>query len=114
MTAAGAGRDGRPHAYRRHRLPRWPIRTRRPNAVARPPQGQQHPGRQLAVLGLIFVVLYLFAFFGNGASGSVTERLHPKLGLDLIGGTQVTYQASLLANGQVPSQTSMEEARKII
>jgi preprotein translocase subunit SecD len=82
--------------------------------VARPPQGQQHPGRQLAVLGLIFVALYLFALFGNGASGSFTDRLHPKLGLDLIGGTQATYQASLLANGQVPSQTSMEEARKII
>ena len=83
--------------------------------MARPPQGQQqHPGRQLAVLGLIFVVLYSFALFGAGASGSITERLQPKLGLDLIGGTQATYQASLLTNGQVPSQTSMEEARKII
>ena len=65
------------------------------------------------MLGLIFVVLYLFAFFGAGASGSFTERLHPKLGLDLVGGTQATYQASLIG-GQVPSQTSMEEARRII
>jgi preprotein translocase subunit SecD len=72
-----------------------------------------HPGRQLAVLGLVFVVLYLFVFFGAGASGSITNRLHPKLGLDLVGGTQATYQASLI-NGQVPPQTSMEEARKII
>jgi preprotein translocase subunit SecD len=72
-----------------------------------------HPGRHLAVLGLIFVVLYLLVFFGAGAKGSVSERLHPKLGLDLIGGTQATYQASLI-NGQVPPQSSMEEARKII
>ncbi len=66
------------------------------------------------MLGLIFVVLYLFAFFGAGAKGSVTERLEPKLGLDLIGGTQATYVASLESNGQPPSQASMEEARNII
>jgi preprotein translocase subunit SecD len=72
-----------------------------------------HPGRQLAVLGLVFVVLYLFVFFGSGATGSFTNRLHPKLGLDLIGGTQATYQASLI-NGQAPSQSSMAEARNII
>src|SRR3954471_12846488 len=72
-----------------------------------------HPGRQLAVLGLVFVVLYLLVFFAGGAKGSFTDRLHPKLGLDLIGGTQATYQASLI-NGQVPPQSSMEEARKII
>jgi preprotein translocase subunit SecD len=69
-----------------------------------------HPGRQLAVLGLITVVLYLFAFFGAGASGSFTERLHPKLGLDLVGGTQATY----VATGQVPSDSNMQEARNII
>jgi preprotein translocase subunit SecD len=72
-----------------------------------------HPGRQLAVLGLVFVILYLLVFFAAGAKGSITERLHPKLGLDLVGGTQATYQASLI-NGQVPPQSSMEEARKII
>jgi preprotein translocase subunit SecD len=72
-----------------------------------------HPGRQLAVLGLVFVVLYLFVFFGSGATGSFTDRLHPKLGLDLVGGTQATYQASLIG-GQAPSQSSMQEARNII
>jgi preprotein translocase subunit SecD len=71
------------------------------------------PGRQLAVLGLLFVVLYLFVFFGSGASGSVKDRLHPKLGLDLVGGTQVTYVASL-ENGKVPPQSSMQEAKRII
>jgi preprotein translocase subunit SecD len=72
-----------------------------------------HPGRQLAVLGLVFVVLYLLVFFGAGATGSFADRLHPKLGLDLVGGTQATYQAALI-NNKVPSPTSMEEARKII
>ncbi|MBL7261217.1 protein translocase subunit SecD [Paractinoplanes lichenicola] len=72
-----------------------------------------HPGRQLAVLGGIFVVLYLLVFFTGGASGSFTDRLHPKLGLDLVGGTQATYIASV-QGGQVPSKESMEQARNII
>ena len=49
------------------------------------------PGRQLAVLGLVFVVLYLLVFFAADAKGSFTDRLHPKLGLDLVGGTRATY-----------------------
>ena len=72
-----------------------------------------HPGRQLAVLGGIFVVLYLLVFFAGGASGSFADRLHPKLGLDLVGGTQATYIASV-QGGQVPSKESMEQARNII
>jgi preprotein translocase subunit SecD len=82
--------------------------------VARPPQGQAHPGRQLAVLGLVFVVLYLLVFFAADAKGGFSDRLHPKLGLDLVGGTQVTYQAQRLPNGQLPSAQNMEEARRII
>jgi preprotein translocase subunit SecD len=62
-----------------------------------------HPGRQLAVLGLVFVVLYLLVFFAGGAKGSLSDRLHPKLGLDLVGGTQATYIASV-QGGQVPSK----------
>jgi preprotein translocase subunit SecD len=81
--------------------------------VARPPQGQPHPARQLGVLGLIFVVLYLFVFFGSGAKGSFTDRLHPKLGLDLVGGTQATYVASV-QGGKAPTKDSMEQARDII
>src|SRR3954468_11110909 len=72
-----------------------------------------HPGRQLAVLGLIFVVLYLLVFFAGGAKGGFTDRLHPKLGLDLVGGTQATYIASV-QGGQVPTKQSMEQARGII
>ena len=72
-----------------------------------------HPGRQLAVLGLVFVVLYLFVFFGGKATGGFTDRLKPKLGLDLVGGTQATYVASV-QGGKVPSKDSMEQARAII
>lgn len=69
------------------------------------------PGRQLAVLGLIFVVLYLLVFLGG--SGSIRDRLEPKLGLDLIGGSRVTYTATT-ANGQAPQADQLEEARQII
>jgi preprotein translocase subunit SecD len=69
------------------------------------------PGRQLAVLGLIFVVLYLLVFLGG--SGSIKDRLEPKLGLDLIGGSRVTYTATT-ANGQAPQADQLEEARQII
>jgi preprotein translocase subunit SecD len=72
-----------------------------------------HPGRQLGVLGLVFVVLYLLVFFGGGAKGSFVDRLHPKLGLDLVGGTTATYVASV-QGGQVPSQSNMQQARDII
>jgi preprotein translocase subunit SecD len=65
------------------------------------------------VLGLIFVVLYLAVFFGGGAKGSFADRLHPKLGLDLVGGTQATYVASV-QGGKVPTKDSMEQARNII
>ncbi|MEV8506033.1 protein translocase subunit SecD [Actinoplanes sp. NPDC051475] len=82
--------------------------------MARPPQGQPHPGRQLAVLGLLFAILYALVFWGPGTKGlGYQDRLHPKLGLDLVGGTQATYVASL-ANGQAPNRESMEESRKII
>ncbi|GAA4454452.1 protein translocase subunit SecD [Phytohabitans houttuyneae] len=76
-----------------------------------PPQGQMRPGRQLAVLALLFVVLYLLVFLGG--SGSIKDRLEPKLGLDLIGGSRVTYTATT-ANGQAPQADQLEEARQII
>ncbi|MGC4869732.1 protein translocase subunit SecD [Micromonospora sp. DT53] len=78
-----------------------------------PPQGQMRPGRQLAVLGFIFVVLYLLVFFA-GASGSLKDRLEPKLGLDLIGGTRVTLEATNSVDGKPPTAENLEEAREII
>lgn len=75
-----------------------------------PPPGQMKPGRQLAVLAGLFVVLYLLVFFTSGASGSFTDRLQPRLGLDLVGGMRMT----LVAQGKAPSAKEMEQARQII
>lgn len=72
------------------------------------------PGRQLAVLGFIFVVLYLLVFFAGGASGSLKDRLEPRLGLDLIGGTRVTLEATNSVDGKPPTADNLEEARQII
>ncbi|MFC5927580.1 protein translocase subunit SecD [Micromonospora vulcania] len=79
-----------------------------------PPQGQMRPGRQLAVLGFIFVVLYLLVFFSGGASGGLKDRLEPKLGLDLIGGTRMTLEATNSVDGKPPTAENLEEARQII
>ncbi|WP_175438800.1 MULTISPECIES: protein translocase subunit SecD [Micromonospora] len=79
-----------------------------------PPQGQMRPGRQLAVLGLIFVVLYLLVFFSGGASGGWKDRLEPRLGLDLVGGTRLTLEATNTVDGKPPTADNLEEARQII
>ncbi|WP_431944021.1 protein translocase subunit SecD [Micromonospora marina] len=79
-----------------------------------PPQGQMRPGRQLAVLGLIFVVLYLLVFFSGGASGGWKDRLEPRLGLDLVGGTRLTLEATNTVDGRPPTADNLEEARQII
>ncbi|MEH0845589.1 protein translocase subunit SecD [Micromonospora sp. CPCC 205711] len=78
-----------------------------------PPQGQMRPGRQLAVLGLIFVVLYSLVFF-SGAHGGWKDRLEPRLGLDLIGGTRLTLEATNSLDGKPPTAANLEEARQII
>ncbi|MFB9849223.1 protein translocase subunit SecD [Micromonospora andamanensis] len=79
-----------------------------------PPQGQMRPGRQLAVLGAIFVVLYLLVFFSGGASGSWKDRLEPRLGLDLVGGTRLTLEATNTLDGRAPTAGNLERARQII
>ncbi|TDC31752.1 protein translocase subunit SecD [Micromonospora sp. 15K316] len=72
------------------------------------------PGRQLAVLAGIFVVLYLLVFFAGGAKGSFMDRLEPRLGLDLIGGTRLTLEAKNTVDGRAPTAENLEEARQII
>ncbi|HEU4426409.1 MAG TPA: protein translocase subunit SecD [Pilimelia sp.] len=72
------------------------------------------PGRQLAVLAGLFVILAAMVFWMGDTKGmSIAERLHPRLGLDLVGGTQVTMRAATLG-GQPPSQESLELARQIM
>ena len=72
------------------------------------------PGRQLAVLGGILVVLYLLVFFSGGASGGWKDRLEPRLGLDLVGGTRLTLEATNTVDGKPPTAGNLEEARQII
>ncbi len=71
------------------------------------------PGRQLAVLGLIFVVLYLLVFFSGTGNLPFAKRVEPKLGLDLVGGTRVTLTATN-PNGTAPQASQLEQARQII
>lgn len=70
------------------------------------------PSRYLAVLAAIFVILYALVFFAD-AKGSITDRLNPKLGLDLVGGTRVTLIAQT-AGGQSPDKDQLERAKEII
>ncbi|MDG6102861.1 protein translocase subunit SecD [Dactylosporangium aurantiacum] len=75
------------------------------------PQAPMHPGRQLGVLGTIFVLLAIWVWFGG--DGGWRNRLEPNLGLDLIGGTTVTLQAKT-DNGKPPTKQQMETAKDII
>ncbi|GIJ10251.1 protein translocase subunit SecD [Micromonospora andamanensis] len=68
----------------------------------------------MAVLGAIFVVLYLLVFFSGGASGSWKDRLEPRLGLDLVGGTRLTLEATNTLDGRAPTAGNLERARQII
>ncbi|WP_341720324.1 protein translocase subunit SecD [Micromonospora sp. FIMYZ51] len=79
-----------------------------------PPQGQMRPGRQLAVLAGILVVLYILVFFSGGASGGWKDRLEPRLGLDLVGGTRLTLEATNTIDGRAPTSDNLERARQII
>ncbi|MEV6927876.1 protein translocase subunit SecD [Dactylosporangium sp. NPDC051485] len=76
------------------------------------PQAPMRPSRQLAVLAAIFIVLAAIVWFGG--NGGWRDRLEPKLGLDLIGGTTVTLQAQNLEGNKPPTKEQMENARRII
>jgi preprotein translocase subunit SecD len=69
------------------------------------------PSRYLFTLAAIFVVLFgIVIGFG---SGSIKDRLAPKLGLDLEGGTTLTLVAKTL-DGNPPTADNLEQAREII
>ncbi|GAA1836070.1 protein translocase subunit SecD [Luedemannella flava] len=69
------------------------------------------PSRYLIVLTLIFVALFTGVYFAG--DGSLSKRLKPRLGLDLVGGTTVTLTAQIEGGG-APKADQMEEARRII
>ncbi|MFS8498622.1 MAG: protein translocase subunit SecD [Micromonosporaceae bacterium] len=81
--------------------------------MAQNPPSPGRPGRQLAVLALSFVLLYGLALFSGTSGMGWLERLEPRLGLDLVGGTRVTFLA-VTEDGANPAPDQLEQARQII
>jgi preprotein translocase subunit SecD len=71
-----------------------------------PPAGTLRVGRYFLALLALFAVLYSIVFWPGA-------RHTPKLGLDLVGGTQVIFTAKT-PNGGTPSKSSMNEAKQIM
>jgi preprotein translocase subunit SecD len=72
------------------------------------PSGQFKVSRYFLVLAIILVGLYALVFFTGD------KKAHPKLGLDLRGGTSMTLSAVTQAGGKKPTPESLGQARKII
>jgi preprotein translocase subunit SecD len=70
-----------------------------------PPAGTLRVGRYFLALLALLALLYSIVFFGS--------RSTPKLGIDLVGGTEVRFTAKT-QNGETPPQSSMTEARQIL
>jgi preprotein translocase subunit SecD len=71
------------------------------------PSGQLKASRYFIALALILVALYSLVFFTGD------KKAHPKLGLDLQGGTSMTLSATTLG-GKAPDKERLERARQII
>ncbi|MBV9592198.1 MAG: protein translocase subunit SecD [Actinobacteria bacterium] len=71
-----------------------------------PPAGTLRVGRYFLALLAILAILYGLVFLPG-------HKKTPKLGLDLEGGTQVTFKART-PDGKAPSKSSMSEARDIM
>lgn len=71
-----------------------------------PPAGTLRVGRYFLTLLALLAVLYSIVFWPN-------QRHSPKLGLDLVGGTQVIFTAKTEA-GKTPSKASMNQAKQIM
>ena len=71
-----------------------------------PPAGTLRVGRYFLALVLILVVLYTIVFFPG-------TRHTPKLGIDLVGGTEVVFTAKT-PNGTAPSKSAMSQAKEIM
>ena len=71
-----------------------------------PPAGTLRVGRYFMSLLAIVAVLYTIVFWPG-------TKHTPKLGLDLVGGTQVVFTAKT-PNGKTPTRSEMNEARQIM
>jgi preprotein translocase subunit SecD len=71
-----------------------------------PPVGTLRVGRYFLALIVALGLLYSIVFWPG-------SRHTPKLGLDLVGGTQVIFTAKT-QSGKVPSKSNMNEAKQII
>jgi preprotein translocase subunit SecD len=71
------------------------------------PAGQLKVSRYLAVLLVVIAILYGLVFLTG------TKKAHPKLGMDLAGGTSLTLTA-VTPDGKAPSGASLDQARSII
>jgi preprotein translocase subunit SecD len=82
--------------------------------VAPPTKAAPHPGRALAALAALIVIMLLAIVGGNLFSPSQWHKdFKVGLGLDLSSGTQVTLQAKTL-NGQPPPAGEMGAATSVI
>lgn len=81
--------------------------------MAQTPPSTGRPGRQLLVLGTFTLLLFALMFFSGTSGMSWQERMEPRLGLDLIGGTRVALLA-VTPDGGDPDESSLEVAREII
>jgi len=75
--------------------------------VAAPTQKHTNPGRTLAILGLVVLVLGVWTFWPG-------QTRTPKLGLDLSGGTQVILTPTASQGGQQVSDDQLKQAVEII
>ena len=71
-----------------------------------PPPGTLRVGRYFLALLALLAVLYVIVFFPG-------KRHTPKLGLDLVGGQQVIFQARA-PQGKPPSSSAMSQALQIM
>jgi preprotein translocase subunit SecD len=82
--------------------------------VAGPTKTVPHPGRALAALAALIVIMLLAIVGGNLFSPSQWHKdFKIGLGLDLSSGTQLSMQATTLSGG-VPTASDMNEAKSII
>jgi len=82
--------------------------------VAAPTKTVPHPGRALAALAALIVIMLLAILGGNLFSPSQWHKdFKIGLGLDLSSGTQLSMKATTL-NGSTPSAADMNEAETII